>query len=917
VGLEFGVLGPLQVAAGGALVRLGGPKQRAVLALLLLEAGELIPTERLVEQIWRGQPGGSARSVQVYVSELRRLLGDAGRIRGEGGGYRLVAADEEIDARRFEQLLAEGRNSLALGDPDAAARTLGEALGLWRGAALADLAYEEFAQTEISRLEELRVTALEERNAAELALGRHAGLVAELEALVRQEPLRERLRAQLMLALYRSGRQPDALEVYHDTRKALLELGLEPGSELRELEAAVLRQDSTLTVEPPELRARRRLPAPATPLVGRRREVDGVARLLRQDARLVTLTGPGGTGKTRLALQAAYELADSFPDGVVFIGLAALRDPALVLLEIAASLELESGNGPVEDALEGHLRERAMLLLIDNFEHVDAAAPMLGPLLGKAERVRLLVTSRHPLRLYGEHEFPVPPLAEDDSVGLFLARARAVRPETAANGAVRVLCARLDRLPLAIELAAARARELTPAEMLAMLPRRLELAAHGPRDAPERHQTLRSTIAWSYKLLSEGEQTLFARVSVFSGNWTGAAAAEVCDADDAELRSLVDKSLVHETDGRFSMLETIREYAHERLLAGGGGEEIGRRHARYFLELVRAGERVRRQPGETDWMDQLESERANLRIALAWWLEHDPAAAERFADGAFRFWASRAHFEEGELAFDRVLEAARLEPADRARVLSYASSFAFGRRDLAKADALAEESLELQRPLGDDVALARALVLLGTIRTEQGAHDESVSLLEEALSLARRSEFDQVIAFAVNHLGMALVSAGEYERFGPVGREAVELARKVGDRPGECGALTNIAYAALLADEVAAAATHFAETLSLALEIRDPLGIASAFEGFAGVAAARGNGERAARLLGAAETFVDARNLTLERLNRDARQRTELTLRDSLGEDEFRRQTSLGRALEEQEAVAEALEVAHAATTRP
>ena len=917
VGLEFGLLGPLQVVAAEELIRLGGPKQRAVLALLLLEAGHLVPTERLVEQIWRGGPGGSARSVQVYVSELRRLLGDAGRIRGEAGGYRLVAADEEIDARQFEHLLAEGRNLLASGNPDAAAKTLREAVALWRGAALADLAYEEFAQIEIGRLEDLRLVALEERIAAELALGRHAGLVAELQAMVAEEPLRERLRTQLMLALYRSGRQPDALAVYHDTRKALLDLGLEPGSELRELEAAVLRQDATLTVDPPELRARRRLPAPATPLVGRRSEVEDVARLLRQDARLVTLTGPGGTGKTRVALQAAHELADRFPDGVVFVGLAALRDPELVPTEVAAALGIESGGRPVAHALASHLRERALLLLIDNFEQVDEAAPALGELLGAAERLRLLVTSRHALRLYGEHEFPVPPLAEDDGVDLFLARARAVHPDFAANGAVRELCARLDRLPLAIELAAARARELSPAEMLAALPRRLELAAQGPRDAPERHRALRATIEWSYELLHDAEQTLFARLGIFSGGWTGEAAAAVCEADRAALESLVDQSLLLESDGRFSMLETIREYAHERLQAGGDDAATGRRHAQHFLDLARAGEQVRRQPGEIQWMDQLESERDNLRAALAWWLEHDPAAAERLVDGAFRFWSSRAYFEEGQLAFERVLRTAQLEPSDRGRVLAYASSFAFGSRDLVKADALAEESLELQRPLSDDIALARALVLLGTIRTEQGVHAESISLLEEAVKLARRSEFEQVIAFAVNHLAMALVSAGEYERFGPVGREALERARGVGDRYGECSTLGNMGCAALLADDLDEAAARFAEALSLAVEIRDPVGLPSAFEGLAGVAAARRDAERAARLLGAAETFAEARNITLERVSRSARERTDKTLRDALGEEELRRQKGLGGALEQEQAVAEALEVARAATTRP
>jgi DNA-binding SARP family transcriptional activator len=398
--LELRILGPLEADRDGDPVRLGGRKQRALLALLGLEPGQAVPTGRLIEALWPEQDEGAAARLQVYVSQLRKAIGDADAVEMRGGGYALAVEPEAVDAARFERLAREGGRALAGGDPAAAASALRAALELWRGPALGDLGYEAFAQPAVGRLEELRLGAEEDRIDAELALGAHRELLPELEQLVAEQPLRERLRRGLMLALYRCGRQADALDAYLAAYRTLVdELGAEPGPELRDLHAAMLRQDEELSVETPELRARRHLPEPAGELAGRA-ELDALLELLRRDGvRLVTLTGEPGSGKTQLALHAGAALADRFEDGVWFVALAGSSDPTRVPAAIAAALGIE------EEALALHLRERRLLLVLDGFDQVDEAAPVASELLAAAPGLKVLVTNRAPLRLYGEHEY--------------------------------------------------------------------------------------------------------------------------------------------------------------------------------------------------------------------------------------------------------------------------------------------------------------------------------------------------------------------------------------------------------------------------------------------------------------------------------------------------------------------------------
>ncbi len=883
---RFRILGPLEVDGAAEI---GGPKQRAVLARLLLGRG-VVTTEQLVEDVWQGARSDSAaRSVQVYVSELRRALGGDVQIRAEAGGYRLELGADELDARRFEQLLGEGRRLLSAGQPDGASAALGDALLLWRGAALADFAYADWAQGEIARLEELRLEAIEERIEAELALGLHDVVVAELEALVTEQPYRERLRRQLMLALYRAGRQADALSAYRETRSALSEeLGLEPSSELRELEAAILRQEASLLVEPAELRARRHLPAPATPLVGRQREVRELAALLRDGTRLVTLTGPGGTGKTRLAIQAAHDVADRFADGVFFVGLSALRDPELVPIQIATALGVEDADP--QTALAAYLQSRVQLLVLDNFEQVDAAAPGLTLLLSGAPGLKLVVTSRQPLRLYGEHEYAVAPLAlDEEAVPLFLQRAAATGTTLAESAELREICTRLDCLPLAIELAAARARDLSPKEMLATLPRRLELASGGPRDAPARQRTLEAAIAWSYELLDKRLRQLLERLAVLAGTWDANAARAVAGAEAGDLEELRRRNLLTVSAGRFSMLETIREFAAARLDARGPTDELRALHASYFLALAEEGDRELAKGGDSAmWLDRLEREHDNFRAAL----DRAPVGGQtielRLATALGRFWEWRGHVAEGRNRLERSLD--RESGADaslKLRALLRTGVFAHMQGDLTGATARMEQALALARETGDGTMAANALRNLGTIAKDEGEHARAGKLHAEARVLSESLGDRAGVSSSLINLADIALATGSYAEAETFARESVELARELGHEVREVMSLLNLAPAVLLLERGREAAAVYRDALDLCDELVYGEGAAFCFLGLASLLAERDELQLAGRLLAAAEAQLAAAGAVLESTERPLHERALQLVREGLDDETF------------------------------
>jgi predicted ATPase/DNA-binding SARP family transcriptional activator len=578
--LEFRILGPLEVLRDGEPLRLGGPKQRATLAILLLGANRVVSVERLADDLYAGAPPAtSVTQVQRQVSDLRRILG-ADTIETRPPGYVLRVDREALDLDRFEGWTRDAIEALGRSEPEVAARLFHRALDLWRGAPLADLTYESFAQSAITHLEELRLAALEHRFDAELELGRHGQVLPELEALVIDHPLRERLRVQLMLALYRAGRQTEALDVYQGISRVLRdELGVEPSPELRLIQRSILRHDPDLLRTGPTTTP---LPVQPTSFVGRLDEVAKLVALARRNnVRVITVSGPGGCGKSRLALEAAADCALD-EEEIVWVPLAPLIDSSLVQPTIAEAL------GVVGDPA-AHIGNRKLLLLLDNFEHLVDAAPQLTRLLELSPNLRLLVTSRERLKIRGEHEFVVGPLARDDAIELFRQRAQALQPDFQSEALVDELCERLDDLPLALELAAARIKLFSPAQLVEQVDRNLDVL-QGGRDAAPAQVTLRATVDWSFGLLTGREQALLIQLSAFAGGWTLESAAAVCGADVERLAALVDKSLVRRLQDRYSMLAVVRAYMSERLASDPDlFDSTYRALARYLVTLVQKG----------------------------------------------------------------------------------------------------------------------------------------------------------------------------------------------------------------------------------------------------------------------------------------------------------------------------------------
>ncbi|TWF75727.1 putative ATPase [Pseudonocardia hierapolitana] len=817
--MRFGVLGPLAVwTADGRPVRVPELKVRSLLAQLAVDAGRVVPADQLIDRLWGDRlPANPAAALQTRVSQLRAALDDAEPgarqlVVSRPPGYLLDVAPDAVDAGRFEALLAE---AATIGDPRARVPVLDDALALWRGAVLADFVDEAFAREVTARLVELRLTAWEQRAEARLEFGDPGVLADELGDLVARHPLRERLRAAHLRALYRAGRQGEALAGYRDVRARLsAELGVEPGPRLAALHRAILEQDPSLggSVEPPT-----NLPHLLGDLVGREADLGEVRLLLAAD-RLVTLTGPGGVGKTRLALAVARELVTGFPDGTWLVELAALpagASPDEVAALVAASVGIrDCVVTDLAGTLAEALRAKRMLLLLDNCEHVaPAAAELAAGLLRAAPGLRVLATSQRPLAVAGELLWTVPTLAEPSAVELFAARAAASAPGFALDAdnadAVAAICRRLDGIPLALELAATRVRAWGVHEVLARLDDRFRALTAGHSDTPARQRTLRAMLDWSWELLTEAERTVLRRLSVHVDGWTLSAAEAVSggaglDVPDL-LARLVDRSLVTATTAdppRYRLLESVAEYASAKLHEAGEVAEVERRHRDHYARLAATADPHLRGPRQRQWLRLLDAEAANLRAAI------DHAARDGEAlplvESLAWYWVLRGRLGEGRRALTAALAAG-----------------------------------------GPDGVAGTVRVWHTAFNLRMGVGSAMVPLLEtrptDAEAAARRARAEWFLGFT--GLGIGELSIGHDLVAG-----ALAVFEDQGDRWGTAAAHGTLARYALARSDLPAMARHGERGMALFTEVGDRWGQLHATFGLGTHAEVVGDYDRAAEL---------------------------------------------------------------------
>jgi predicted ATPase len=928
-----------------------------------------MPVDRLIGLLWgSAAPASAATIVHGSVAGLRRTLESAGSgsqlLVTRASGYALRVAAEQVDAARFERLAAEGRSQLR-DDPRRASGLLAQALSLWHGPALAGMG-APFAAGAAHRLEELRLEALEARVGADLSLGKHTDLVSELDELVKQHPLRERLWAQLMVVLYRCGRQSDALAAYQAARRLLDEqLGIRPGPELESLQHAVLQHHPSL--DPPgTARARPTLPRPLGDFVGRQRESVQLAELLDHH-RLVTLVGAAGVGKSRLAIEVARSIAGRYPGGIWFVELSTLTTAELVPQAVADALGVRAEPGArLADTVAAALAWRKALLILDNCEHLLPACRNLAEALVTASaELRVLAASRQSLGISGEAIFSLPPLpvpspddpweraAASPAVWLFGARAASTRPGfrvTEANvGLVRSICHRLDGMPLAIELAASRVATLALRDIADRLDHQFRLLDARDTASPRRHSGLDTAVQWSYDLLSESEQLLFERLSVFAGGFTlDDAEAVAGDARlpprgvAAHLSALVSRSLVQLEEisperGRYRMLEPLRQYARARLADRSEAAATAERHARHLLGLIEEAEPLFYQAGSMPWLKRIRTENENLRAALQWAFgsDGDGQLGARMAALLWHPWDLAGARAEGLHWIDAGLQVVKAsEPELRMRLLAAATLLRLGMGEIGTARGLATEQLGMARACGDrrweGDALTRtgmvawtsgdlpaAAIHLGqavnALRAAQDRWRESIALAhlarvrrderelpaaqaiaEEALAAARLVGEDTALGFALDILGSVLHQRGRSDRAGELVEEALAHYRAIGYREGEASALQATGRLLLGHADPGAARQAFVSALELCLRSGHRGGIAASLEGLAQAFLASGEDAQAALFFGAAAAQRGLLRAPAPAAQRRALDEVRTRLVASLGPDQLQRATRRG-----------------------
>ncbi|WP_461071279.1 BTAD domain-containing putative transcriptional regulator, partial [Streptomyces pseudoechinosporeus] len=844
--MRFGVLGPLAIwSADGELVGVPEAKVRSLLAALLTAQGQVVSADRLVDELWGdAPPANAAGALQTLVSRLRKVLtraGGPGLLAYRALGYVLEVADDAVDAGRFTALTARARTAA---DPRERAELFTEALGLWRGPAFAGFQDEQFAREALTRLEEQRLLALEEQAEARLELGEHSLLAPELGELTRRHPLRERLRGAHMRALYGAGRASEALDSYQDLRRRLDEdLGLEPGPELAALQQEILQQDPALRAVPAPSatpRPRTNLPTPVTDLIGRSDSVDAVRDLV-ESGRLVTLTGPGGVGKTRLAVEVATRLSEAYADGVWLVELASQAflaesgapagDDLAEVVAATLGVRDDTGPGPLPsglprtllDRLTDALRGRRLLLVLDNCEHViEAAAGLAQALLRGAPGVSVLATSQEPLDIAGEQLWPVRPLdlPEDSSdpavlrrssaVRMFLDRAAATSPGFELSDdnarAVALICRRLDGIPLALELASTRVRVLGVRELAERLDDRFKLLTGGHRGAPARQQTLRAMIDWSWELLTAAEQSVLRRLAIHSDGCTLDAAEALCAGNGVKpaevldlLTRLVDRSLVlasHEADGpRYRLLESVSAYCLERLRATEY-ERVRRTHAHYYAAFAERADSFLRGGDQRQWLRRLDAETANIRSALdAAAANGDAGLMRHLAHAMVWYWFLRGRLTEARRQLTMALglpgQAGPTAEGDPGRAVTAAWRAGVGLLSGAP-DGSARRSaavLELYEDIRDPHERTRAGWFLGFAVTRFGDFAVGEELVNRVLTESRALGDRWGIAAGLSTRGMQTYVCGNLTASRSDGEESLALFHEADDGWGRLQAM--------------------------------------------------------------------------------------------------------------------------------
>lgn len=937
------LLGGFRVRVGERTV--GGwrlKKAASLVKILALSRDHRLHREQAMDLLWPDLDVTAAtNNLRQALHVARKTLqpaGASGYLRLRGGQIALCPDSPLwVDAATFEQAATTATRAR---DP-AAYRA---ALELYAGDLLPEDRYEPWAEDRRAGLRKTYLSLLVGLASLHADRGEPEAAAEALQKAVAAEPLHEEARAQLMRLHAVEGRRDLALRQYERLARLLSREGLEPGPGVRrlheELKSGRLRASRPAPrggrpTKPVAGGGRHNLPAPRSSFVGRERDMVEVKRALAM-TRLLTLTGTGGSGKTRLALAVARDLAGAYADGAWLVGLAPLSEGELVAPEVAGVLGVsERANRPLPAALADALRGKELLLVLDNCEHlVDAAARLVEALISACPRLRILATSREPLNVAGEAHWPVPPLSAPragrpptveeltgyESARLFVDRARSrspafeLTPENA--GAVADICRKLDGVPLALELAAARVGTLSAAQISVRLSDSLKLLTGGSRTAQPRQQTIRGALDWSHELLEGSEERLFRRLSVFAGGWT-LEAAEAVGEDDAldPLSRLVGKSLVvvevpqgTQRAPRYRLLEPVRQYAREKLEGTAARDAARRRHAEYYLALAERAEPELLGAGQTEWLERLEVEHDNLRAALSWFFERGEAEASlRLAGSLGEFWRVRGHLREGLWWLEAALEASPPSPA-RVKALVHAGWISWEAVDFERSAAFSEEALALSRELGDRAGAAAALYHLGMVDIYARMRaKEAWRLFEESLSLRRELGDEVGIGRTLQKMGLLLVVGHDFERAAGLHEESLALARKNGDKLGVVLALWLGALAALGFGDHRQVEKLCEEGLDSALQLKHTHAVTFMLNVLAASAGARDRPARSARLWGASESLLDALGLALGPAERHHYRSYVADARESLGTEAWEAAKQAGRAMSLERAVEYAL----------